>query len=96
MKVLAVGDLVRLIATDGYMPPLGQIGIVETTEDATGDHDVLFPAYPCPVPPGTFWVAHKSWLHRIPPLAELESQQDQRFVPVPKTHAHKEYAHVLK
>lgn len=73
MSDIKVGDLVRLIGDDGFMPPLGSIGTVESAEDEYGDHDVLFIGYPCPNPPGTTWVTHKTWIKRIDPSALSEA-----------------------
>lgn len=61
------GDMVRLVDGDGFMPPLLSVGTVVSAFDEDGDADVYFPGYPCPVPPGTSWVAHRSWLRKIDP-----------------------------
>jgi hypothetical protein len=60
--VLGKGSRVMLIGTDGYMPPLGSRGIILSDFDEVGDCDVLFHGHPCPNPPDTSWVAHRSWL----------------------------------
>ena len=54
------GQMVMLIGTDGFMPPLGAIGEIVAFDD--GDYDVLFPKHPCPVPPGITWCAPPTWL----------------------------------
>lgn len=59
---MKIGTLVVLIGTDGYMPPLGACGEIVSREDVDGDYDVLFPHHPCPNPPDTSWIAHRSWL----------------------------------
>ena len=62
---LKIGQIVMLIGTDGYMPPIGSIGEVMGEIDSWGDHEVLFPSFPCPNPPGITWEAHSSWLMPI-------------------------------
>ena len=59
---MKVGQLVMLVGTDGFMPPLGAIGEIVGLLDELGDHEVLFPGHPCPVPPGITWEAQAHWL----------------------------------
>ena len=59
-NMLNIGQKVMLIGCDNYMPPLGAIGEIAGYED--GCYDVLFPKYPCPVPPGVTWCALPRWL----------------------------------
>ena len=71
MNDIQVGDLVVLIGCDNFMPPLGAEGEVVGPLDCYGDHEVLFPKYPCPVETIT-WEIPKVWLMKIYPLSELE------------------------
>lgn len=59
---MKVGQLVMLVGTDGFMPPLGAVGEIVGPLDEYGDHEVLFPLHPCPVPPGVTWEAQERWL----------------------------------
>lgn len=59
---MRIGQRVMLIGTDGFMPPMGSIGTVQSPIYEDGDCEVLFPEYPCPNPPGITWVAHWTWL----------------------------------
>lgn len=63
---MKVGDLVMLIGTDGFMPNLGSIGEIVEPFDGE-DFGVLFPSWPCPVPPGIQWYVPPCWLMLIPP-----------------------------
>ncbi len=45
---MKVGQLVMLVGTDGYMPPMGAVGEIVEPFDGE-DYGVLFPRYPCPV-----------------------------------------------
>lgn len=58
--MLENGQLVMLIGTDGYMPPMGAIGEIVGYDGE--DYEVFFPKHPCPVPPGLYWCALPSWL----------------------------------
>ena len=42
------GQLVMLIGTDGYMPPMGAVGEIVVAFDGE-DYGVMFPRHPCPV-----------------------------------------------
>lgn len=57
---MKIGDLVMLIGTDGFMPPLGAIGEIVGWDGE--DFEVEFPRHPCPALPGTYWCALPSWL----------------------------------
>ncbi len=57
-----IGQVVMLIGTDGYMPPMGAVGCIVSPIDEDGDYEVHFELYPCPVPPDVTWFAHSSWL----------------------------------
>ena len=59
---MKVGQLVMLVGTDGFMPPLCAVGEIVGPLDEYGDHKVLFPRHPCPVPPGVTWEAQAHWL----------------------------------
>jgi hypothetical protein len=67
---MRVGTLVVLVGSDGFMPPIGSVGIIVSEFDQDGDCDVFFADCPCPVPPSSSWVAHRSWLIPLPPAAE--------------------------
>lgn len=67
-----IGQMVLLIDTDGYMPPLGTIGTIIEPIDSDDDYGVSFPSHPCPHPPGPHWYAHKAWLV---PLDSKEMKQ---------------------
>jgi len=69
------GDLVRLIGTDGYMPPIDSIGTVLTDFDEYDEADVLFHGWPCPNPPGTYWVSARWMLRKIDPPSEGETRE---------------------
>lgn len=74
---MRVGQLVMLIGTDGYMPPLGAVGEVVEPMDEDGDLGVLFPLHPCPNPPGIHWYAPPSWLMPIgSATGRIERQQE--------------------
>ncbi|WP_314435818.1 hypothetical protein [Massilia timonae] len=45
---MKVGQLVMLVGTDGYMPPMGAVGEIVKSFDGE-DYGVLFPRHPCPV-----------------------------------------------
>lgn len=57
-----VGQIVLLIGTDGYMPPVGSVGEIVEPLDEQGDYAVLFDECPCPVPPGPWWYIPAMWL----------------------------------
>lgn len=78
---IAVGDLVLLTGTDGFMPPIGSIGEVQSGPDEVGDYEVLFPGCPCPVPPGILWYVPRSMLTLLRPAADLEIVDEAREVP---------------
>ena len=60
---MKIGQLVMIVRTDGsYMPPLGAVGEIKSPLDEEGDHDVLFPRHPCPVPPEVTWCTPARWL----------------------------------
>lgn len=42
------GQLVMLIGTDGFMPPMGAVGEIVKAFDGE-DYGVMFPRHPCPV-----------------------------------------------
>lgn len=81
---MKIGTPVCLVATDGYMPPVGSCGVIVEPLDDAGDYGVEFDGHPCPNPPGTHWYAHTSWLVPLTPLAE------------PQPDAEKEVAHVRR
>ena len=74
---MKIGQLVMLIGTDGFMPPLGAVGEIVGPLDAYGDHTVLFPHYPCPVPPGVTWEAQAQWLMPLNDGPSVMAQVDQ-------------------
>lgn len=74
MNAIPVGSLVALIAGEKGMP-VGAVGEVLAGPDHMDDYDVDFPDHPCPVPPGTDWVAHRSWLLPIGQRTELPQQE---------------------
>ena len=45
---MKVGQLVMLVGTDGFMPPMGTVGEIVEAFDGE-DYGVLFPRHPCPV-----------------------------------------------
>lgn len=45
---MKAGQLVMLVGTDGYMPPMGAVGEIVEPFDGE-DYGVLFPRHPCPV-----------------------------------------------
>lgn len=59
---MRVGQLVMLVGCDNFMPPLGSVGEIVGPLDEWGDHSVLFPDHPCPVPPGITWEVQARWL----------------------------------
>lgn len=59
---MKIGQLVMLIGTDGFMPPLGAVGEIVGPLDKYSEHEVLFPRHPCPVPPGVTWEVPVKWL----------------------------------
>lgn len=61
---MKVGQLVMLVGTDGFMPPLGAVGEIVGPLDPVGDHEVLFPHHPCPVCEPT-WEIPARWLMPI-------------------------------
>jgi hypothetical protein len=70
------GQLVLLIGTDGYTPPLGSIGeVVAMCPSGDGDIDVHFPGYPCPVPPDESWCCAPSWLVPLDPK-QMEQREE--------------------
>jgi hypothetical protein len=75
MARFKIGDVVVLVGTDGYMPPLGSTGEVLSGIDSFGDYEVYFPVYPCPVPPETSWYIQEQFLKPFAPLSvdELET-----------------------
>lgn len=91
-KTIRKGDLVRLIGTDGYMPPIGAIGTVVSNFDCDDDADVLFHGHPCPNPPGTYWVAARWMLRKIDPPATGEYDGVSVRKPISKPIKHKEPA----
>jgi hypothetical protein len=58
---MKVGQLVMLVGCDSFMPPLGTIGWIVGPLDGHGDHEVLFPRWPCPVHEVT-WEIPACWL----------------------------------
>lgn len=60
--MMRIGKKVMLVGSDGYMPPFGAIGVIDGPIDEYGDYPVSFAKYPCPIPPGTHWEAHHTWL----------------------------------
>jgi len=58
--MLKRGQLVMLVGTDGFMPPLGAEGEIVGFDGEY--YEVLFPKYPCPNPPGEWWLAPPTWL----------------------------------
>lgn len=58
---MKIGQLVMLIGCDNFMPPLGAVGEIVGGIDSYGDHEVLFPKYPCPVQ-DTTWEIPAKWL----------------------------------
>lgn len=59
--------MVILICVDGYMPPIGAIGVVVSGIDWAGgfaDYDVFFPTCPCPVGEIT-WCIPPSFMVKI-------------------------------
>ena len=74
---MKIGQLVMLIGCDDFMPPLGAIGEIVGELDSYGDYEVLFPKYPCPVPPGITWETKKQWLMPLNdglPLEQVERE----------------------
>lgn len=59
---MKIGQLVMLVGTDKYMPPLGSVGEIVGPLDDQGDYEVLFYHHPCPVPPGITWETQAHWL----------------------------------
>ena len=59
---MKVGQMVMLISCDNFMPPLGACGEIVGALDSCGDHEVLFPHFLCPVPPGVTWEIPEVWL----------------------------------
>lgn len=61
---MKLGQVVMLIGTDGYMPPMGAIGEIVEAFDGE-DYGVNFYEYPCPVPPEPYWYVPPKWLMPI-------------------------------
>ena len=59
---MKIGQLVMLVGTDVFMPPLGAVGEIVGPLDEFGDYEVLFHRYPCPNPPGITWETQAHWL----------------------------------
>lgn len=72
---MRIGQLVMLVGTDGYMPPLGAIGEIVGPLDEDGDYEVLFPQHLCPVPPGVTWAAQAHWLMPIDPPSKMKNEE---------------------
>lgn len=71
---MKVGQLVMLVGQDGLMPPLGSCGCIVGPLDEVGDHEVLFPRYLCPVPPGFTWeVPARMLIPLTPPPVEISA-----------------------
>lgn len=50
---------------NGYpMPPVGNLGTIDSELDKFGEYDVWFDNYPCPVGLDPRWVTH--WSHIVP------------------------------
>lgn len=62
---MKIGQLVMLIGTDAFMPPLGAIGEIVGPLDDDGDYEVLFKKHPCPVGAEITWFAQARWLMPI-------------------------------
>lgn len=62
---MKIGQMVLLINTDGFMPPVGSYGEIVGALDFMGDHEVLFPNHPCPNPPSITWEVPASFLMPI-------------------------------
>lgn len=75
---MKVGQLVMLVGTDGFMPPLGAVGEIVGPLDEYGDYEVLFPRHPCQVPPGITWEAQAQWLMPLNdgPSVEMPERAD--------------------
>lgn len=71
---MKLGQLVLLVGTDGYMPPIGSVGEIVEALDEQGDYGVLFPRHPCPHPPGPQWYAHRTWLVPLDPQKMRERE----------------------
>lgn len=69
---MKLGQLVMLVGTDDFMPPLGAIGEIVGLLDDDGDYRVIFPKYPCPVEDIT-WYAQAHWLMPITGLGSLDN-----------------------
>lgn len=67
---MKVGQLVMLVGTDGFMPPMGAFGEIVGPLDVYGDHEVLFPHHPCPVAEIT-WEIPARFLMPIDPTDEM-------------------------
>lgn len=73
--MLKIGQVVALVGTDGFMPPIGAVGEVVGWDD--GDYEVAFADHPCPVPPGETWFAAPAWLVPLDgTLLDEEAQQE--------------------
>jgi len=70
---MSPGQIVMLVVTEEYMPPYGAIGEIITGLDHDDDYEIEFFQYPCPVPPGTSWYAHKTWV--VPVVAATKVNQ---------------------
>jgi hypothetical protein len=71
-----VGQIVLLVGTDDYMPPIGSVGEIVEAQDADGDYGVEFAGHPCPNPPGTHWYAHRTWLVPLDPARMIHHETE--------------------
>lgn len=63
---MRLGQLVMLIGSDGFTPPLGAVGEITRLMDSYGDYEVYFPRHICPVEPPN-WECQAAWLLPIDP-----------------------------
>lgn len=66
-----IGQLVMLIGTDGFMPPMGAIGQIVEGYDGE-DYGVDFPRHICPAGPEPYWYVPPNML--MPINGELQRQ----------------------
>lgn len=78
---MKIGQAVMLVGTDGSMPPMGAVGVIVGPLDHDGDHEVDFPAHPCPVGGEETWFVPARWLMPLDdPNLDAVSIEDEAHV----------------
>ena len=71
---MRLGQLVMLVGTDGFMPPMGAIGEIVEAFDGE-DYGVDFERHPCPVGPERYWYVPPQFLMPI----NRRPEEDARY-----------------